>query len=210
MTSEENSAHDAPFFGGAITTKFPFKFIDVSDFRTVPDHQEVWTEDAPQYPLALICEILEYKKDIKDENSAQFFYDDLASLNNAKDEKAYEVVCTSMCVAGNDNGSKANETPLLPTGTFVHCLKGRSIIDRRKDSTVRAHCITWLANVRLPQVETDILITLTLPLETLSEGPNSETSKTNPSASKSLESRGEETFRFILKNFTVKNWGLFG
>ena len=105
----------------------------MSDFRTVPDHQEVWTEDTPQCPLALICEILEYKKDIKDENSAQFFFDDaLASLNNATDEKAYEVVCTSMCVAGNDSGSKANETPLLPTGTFVHCLKGRSINRQEK------------------------------------------------------------------------------
>ena len=48
-----------------------FKFIDVSDFRTVPDHQEVWT--GYLFFDVLICEILEYKKDIKDENSAQFF-----------------------------------------------------------------------------------------------------------------------------------------
>ena len=210
MSGERDGAHETPFFGGAIATRFPCKFIDVSDFRAVPDHQEVWTEDAPQYPLALICEILEYKKDIKDENSAQFFFEDLASLNNAADEQAYEIVSTSMCVAGHNSGNKGSEISRLPKGTLVHCLKGRSIIDRRKDGTVKAHCITWLANVRLPQVGTDILITLTLPLETLTDGSNSEPSKANIPAFKSLESRGEETFRFILKNFNVKNWGLFG
>jgi hypothetical protein len=28
-------------YGGAITAQFPERFVDVSDFRPVPDHQEV-------------------------------------------------------------------------------------------------------------------------------------------------------------------------
>jgi hypothetical protein len=28
-------------YGGAITTQFPERFVDVSDFRPIPDHQEV-------------------------------------------------------------------------------------------------------------------------------------------------------------------------
>ena len=89
-----NSYHnEIPFFGGAIVTKFPTKFIDVSDFRLVPDHQEVWTENAEVSPLAFICEILEYKKDIKDVDSAKFFFDDLASLNNIDNKSVFSPRC---------------------------------------------------------------------------------------------------------------------
>ena len=36
------------------------------------------------------------------------------------------------------------------------------------------------------------------------------TTKTNSSNNIQLETNGDETFRFILKNFNIKNWGLFG
>ena len=39
-----------------------------------------------KYRYLLICEILEYKKDIKDVDSAKFF-DDLASLNNIDNKR---------------------------------------------------------------------------------------------------------------------------
>ena len=90
--NNNNYHNEIPFFGGAIVTKFPTKFIDVSDFRLVPDHQEVWTENAEVSPLAFICEILEYKKDIKDVDSAKFFFDDLASLNNIDNKKMNEII----------------------------------------------------------------------------------------------------------------------
>ena len=31
-------------FGGAITVDLPTRLVDVSDFRPVPDNQEVWTD----------------------------------------------------------------------------------------------------------------------------------------------------------------------
>ncbi|KAL0030275.1 hypothetical protein WJX77_007077 [Trebouxia sp. C0004] len=31
-------------FGGAIKMSLPQRFVDVSDYRPVPDHQEVWTD----------------------------------------------------------------------------------------------------------------------------------------------------------------------
>ena len=31
-------------FGGAIVAAFPARYLDVSDFRPVPDNQEVWTD----------------------------------------------------------------------------------------------------------------------------------------------------------------------
>ena len=236
-----NSYHnEIPFFGGAIVTKFPTKFIDVSDFRLVPDHQEVWTEDAEVSPLAFICEILEYKKDIKDVDSAKFFFDDLASLNNIDNKKMNEIINTNLIKQGiynkaikdDDDNNNSISLPHLPIGTTVNILKGRSAIDQRKDGTVKSECITWLANIRLPQVSTDILITLTLPVKTFVVNNNNDdvdynnnidnnnndnkedkmknTTKTNSSNNIQLETNGDETFRFILKNFNIKNWGLFG
>ena len=236
-----NSYHnEIPFFGGAIVTKFPTKFIDVSDFRLVPDHQEVWTENAEVSPLAFICEILEYKKDIKDVDSAKFFFDDLASLNNIDNKKMNEIINTNLIKQGiynkaikdDDDNNNSISLPHLPIGTTVNILKGRSAIDKRKDGTVKSECITWLANIRLPQVSTDILITLTLPVKTFVVNDNNDdvdynnnidnnnndnkedkmknTTKTNSSNNIQLETNGDETFRFILKNFNIKNWGLFG
>ena len=236
-----NSYHnEIPFFGGAIVTKFPTKFIDVSDFRLVPDHQEVWTENAEVSPLAFICEILEYKKDIKDVDSAKFFFDDLASLNNIDNKKMNEIINTNLIKQGiynkaikdDDDNNNSISLPHLPIGTTVNILKGRSAIDQRKDGTVKSECITWLANIRLPQVSTDILITLTLPVKTFVVNNNNDdvdynnnidnnnndnkedkmknTTKTNSSNNIQLETNGDETFRFILKNFNIKNWGLFG
>ena len=237
-----NSYHnEIPFFGGAIVTKFPTKFIDVSDFRLVPDHQEVWTENAEVSPLAFICEILEYKKDIKDVDSAKFFFDDLASLNNIDNKKMNEIINTNLIKQGiynkaikddDDDNNNSISLPHLPIGTTVNILKGRSAIDKRKDGTVKSECITWLANIRLPQVSTDILITLTLPVKTFVVNNNNDdvdynnnidnnnndnkedtmknTTKTNSSNNIQLETNGDETFRFILKNFNIKNWGLFG
>ena len=236
-----NSYHnEIPFFGGAIVTKFPTKFIDVSDFRLVPDHQEVWTENAEVSPLAFICEILEYKKDIKDVDSAKFFFDDLASLNNIDNKKMNEIINTNLIKQGiynkaikdDDDNNNSISLSHLPIGTTVNILKGRSAIDKRKDGTVKSECITWLANIRLPQVSTDILITLTLPVKTFVVNNNNDdvdynnnidnnnndnkedtmknTTKTNSSNNIQLETNGDETFRFILKNFNIKNWGLFG
>lgn len=40
-SSPEASWRPVALFGGAITANIPERFIDVSDFRPVPDHQEV-------------------------------------------------------------------------------------------------------------------------------------------------------------------------
>ena len=31
-------------FGGAITCRIPERYVDVSDFRPIPDHQEVYAD----------------------------------------------------------------------------------------------------------------------------------------------------------------------
>ena len=59
----------AKLFGGAFQIDLPDGFVDVSDFRQVPDHQEVWAE--AKTDRSAIIEILE-RVDEKDEQSALF------------------------------------------------------------------------------------------------------------------------------------------
>ena len=56
-------------FGGAMICNIPSTFIDCSDFRQIPENQEVFV-DSSTTDRSLIIEILEYDEKIKDENIA--------------------------------------------------------------------------------------------------------------------------------------------
>ena len=44
--SQENSIITTrPLFGGAIAAQLPARYADASDWRQIPDHQEVWVEN---------------------------------------------------------------------------------------------------------------------------------------------------------------------
>ena len=154
---ERATMETVPFYGGAITTAFTAKYVDVSKFRTVPDHQEVWTEDVQTTPLSLICEINEYKSDISDDACGQFFFDDLATLNGATNPDRRILSSSTIHTAGS------GIAPHLPPETPIVVVKGRQVVDRRSDGRVQQEVTMWLGAIRLPQFTSDILITLTLP-----------------------------------------------
>lgn len=43
-------------FGGAVRMRMPSGYTDVSGFRQVPDHQEVWVGDGRTAPMAVTAE----------------------------------------------------------------------------------------------------------------------------------------------------------
>ena len=141
------------FYGGAITTELSEPCIDVSDFRLVPDNQECWTENVPSTPIALICEILEYKSNISDQDSGNFFFDDLGSLNGAQSDDRQQVLSTTLTTA------KAI-CPRLPPEVTVSVLCGEQIVDRRSDGTVTEKVRMWMGNIRLPEKTSSLSNTL--------------------------------------------------
>eukprot|EP01126_Amoeba_proteus_P060463 TRINITY_DN7998_c0_g1_i2.p1 TRINITY_DN7998_c0_g1~~TRINITY_DN7998_c0_g1_i2.p1 ORF type:complete len:100 (+),score=18.90 TRINITY_DN7998_c0_g1_i2:58-357(+) len=69
-------------FGGAISCSFPSTFLDVSDFREVPDNQEVFTDISTE--RTIIVELLEYV-DCEDVMEASLtHFRELASINDSK------------------------------------------------------------------------------------------------------------------------------
>ena len=54
---------------------------DVSDFRPVPDHQEVWAD--AESDRSVVVEILERQAAVADADAAVFLFNDLAEANEA-------------------------------------------------------------------------------------------------------------------------------
>ncbi len=75
----KNSKMEIPLFGGAITIhRLPSRFKDLSEYRQIPDHQEVYSD--PVSDQSIIIEINQY---VQDENP-RIFWDDLADANECK------------------------------------------------------------------------------------------------------------------------------
>ena len=78
-------------FGGAIEMHVPERFSDISDFRQVPDHQECFADGI--IDQSLMVELLDHKEEVRDEESARFFYEDLVSDKLILSEYLYSQFC---------------------------------------------------------------------------------------------------------------------
>ena len=231
-------------FGGAIKISTPQEWRDVSVVRQVPDHQECYQDctfnDGSQIGLqgtggCLIVEILGREEDVKDEDAALFFFRDLADANGpgySEGDVTYQEVWTvgrarenDKVLINNDNGDiiKAIQMPSLSShapvkacsciGTqSIEPLKNQTHLEEGKADKVRIE----LCALRLEQCETDILITLTMPMsdvqaveghDKLEEG----TCANRGNSDDNGDGDGHSTlFLDILTGFNISDWSLFG
>jgi len=176
-----------PLFGGAIAVVLPGTsvWLDASDARPVPDHQEVFTErEAPH--RAIIVEILE-RVDGEPGEVARAHFAELAASSGAKkaEMRECEVVrdallhvptaCEVLRVAG---------TQLLEDGVRV----GLSI-----------------AIVRLREQRSDVLLSISRAVDPSTRVGNASmgTQPHAPSASDAQE------LHLILRSLRILDWGLF-
>jgi hypothetical protein len=77
---------EIPLFGGAITIpRLPSRFLDLSDHRQIPDHQEVYSD--PVSDQSIIIEINQYVED----SNPRIFWDDLADANECQDSNLEQI-----------------------------------------------------------------------------------------------------------------------
>lgn len=187
-------------FGGAITVDLPTRLVDVSDFRPVPDNQEVWT-DADR-DESIIVELLE-RVDVGPsdaEGAAAWFFRDLAAVNDASVESGLSRISRVTVMTGDEhlpslNGPFAHASMCVGTQTVA---KGRDGDDKRNDVEV------VVVNVRLPQVRTDVLVTLN---RTTRVAPGS--SADAPRAGEEIESAAATATR-VAATLRIQDWSLFG
>eukprot|EP00752_Nemacystus_decipiens_P003955 g3621.t1 len=144
-------------FGGAMECLLPSAYVDVSDIRQVPDHQEAFVsrEDG----VSVVIEVLSFETEIptdpdgKDSGgaSARHFFDDLASANGAS------ISTVDFCEDMTDS-----IMPNLSTYAKAALVGRQTVAKFREDGPPEAVRL-FLVNVRLPNVGTDLLITVNVP-----------------------------------------------
>ena len=169
----------------------------------------------------LIVEILERQDDVSNENASSFFFNDLADANKSDqktcvtEERKFEY--SNIWIVGHNNKDNANanteeekldEKNLIPKlsarVTACTCIGIQSVglirnqkkMEEGKSSKVRIE----LCAIRLESVQTDLLISLSMPI--ISSNQDDRIIKAGSDGHSSL-------FKSMLKSFEVLDWTLF-
>ncbi|OAY70768.1 ran guanine nucleotide release factor-like [Ananas comosus] len=192
---------ERPLFGGAISSYFPVRFQDISNIREVPDHQEVFAD--PSRDESLIFELLDLKHEVGDDRSAVWFLRDIAREQDAEETMVLE-------------HSGTLELPGLSCGgapTIVTTAVGQLAISKGRQGR-EAHNVVqvYLANLRLKEVSTDVLITAYEPIfiNPLSESARTVGAGPTVPAEQSGFLPMAEVFKRAVTSFKVHDWNLFG
>ena len=199
-------------FGGAITSDLPADWSDLSDIRPIPDNQECFQDSfVNDSPMMLVVEILERQGHIGDRDAASFFFNELAERNDAlqtqndirfhtlkEHASATALLSDASVVAGK------NTVHVCSGSGYQKVAMGRDNNDagnsRRERQEIKCIRID-LYVVRLPAQETDLLITISKPVDDITN--LNEVPLDTPSMASSILSR-------VISTFRIRNWELFG
>ncbi|KAL0385767.1 UNVERIFIED_CONTAM: Ran guanine nucleotide release factor [Sesamum radiatum] len=149
----EDLCAERPLFGGAIVSTFPLRFQDVSNIRQVPDHQEVFVDLLRDE--SLIFELLDLKTDVADQGSATWFLQDLANEQDAEGTMVLE-----QSGVFEADGLRCRSSPAIITTAVGQMAISKGRQGREAQNIVKV----YLANLRLKDVATDVLITAYEPM----------------------------------------------
>ena len=196
-----------PLFGGALSANFPDRYVDVSDFRPVPDNQEVWTD--AERDESVIVEILERVEDgpsdAIDGGAAVWFFNDLAEVNDASVSSGLSEIVSARTL-------QPSELPSVngPFAAASLCV-GRQRVSKARDSDDARNLVEVLvANVRLPQVGTDLLVTMNRPLVVAERSSAGAVVTPGDGHGDGGDGGGWAVMRGVLRTLAVNDWGLFG
>ncbi|GAQ82990.1 hypothetical protein KFL_001310200 [Klebsormidium nitens] len=193
-----NNQRTKPLFGGAMMAAFPDRFKDVSDFRDVPDHQEVLSDEA--HDESIIIELLELKEEAQDQDGARWFLTDLAGEMEAAPGSRLDSVSPLSAV------DVPFLDPLIPkSAAFGTMAVSKYRQGPEAQNLVKVH----LAHLRLRNVGTDVLVTVYEPL-VISEQSESARAVTATGANMEPRQSALEVFRTLLATLRVVDWSLFG
>ncbi|KAI9487398.1 MAG: Ran GTPase binding protein [Benjaminiella poitrasii] len=182
-------------FGGAIETSIIDSFLDASQFRQIPDNQEVFVDVNTQQ--SLIFELLE-QVEASNEEIAKFHFQQLAEDNDAS-----EVIITSIHALNPQYMS-----PHLPSDTVeVYMVEGAQKISKFNEVDAFNTVDIILVVVRLKKVATDFIISVNAPTQL--DSKSSEQKSVNQTNAIQIENVKQEMYS-ILKSLKIKNWDLFG
>ena len=187
------------FFGGAITSLIPKSFEDVSVVRQVPDHQEVYVDKLSE--MSMIIELLSYDVSVPDSGAALFYFDDLAKCNEANETliDSNETIKNPRLFTGiSDPGLKCTK----------HALVGRQTVTKlsQESGTVADVVKIMLLVIRIPTVETDLLVSLNFPSAQVTQ----QGGMVPPASQIMLDSTpAGAIMQKVMESITIVDWSLF-
>ncbi|TYZ63165.1 hypothetical protein PybrP1_002060 [[Pythium] brassicae (nom. inval.)] len=188
-------------FGGAISCSIPESFADVSDFRQVPDNQEVFAD--AQSDQCVIVELLQREAGVRDEDSARFFFNEVASANGCApadvEERHAELLSAAVAapLLGADNRAAA---------AVVSVVVGDQRVAKFREGDGAKNVVrVFLANIRLPSAATDVVLTVSVPLQINPASSSAGSFQFDNSAEV-----GGEVFQRAVQSFAMHDWSLFG
>lgn len=194
-------------YGGAVSTDFPtsdlFKVVDISQIRQIPDTQEVFIfestrTDNGKLDKSIIFDLLE-RVDAPDYKTAILYH--LADMVDTKvtnhfiERVDHVITATGAAQVVDDNFS-----------FIIHDNDRRDALESDSPSSI----LTFLNLIRLENVETDVLISMNIPLTEKIEGPELVESLLAMDRRFDLLRIDYLVFKQINLNYKILDWGLFG
>eukprot|EP00287_Rhodomonas_sp_CCMP768_P025364 CAMPEP_0202828592 /NCGR_PEP_ID=MMETSP1389-20130828/15010_1 /ASSEMBLY_ACC=CAM_ASM_000865 /TAXON_ID=302021 /ORGANISM="Rhodomonas sp., Strain CCMP768" /LENGTH=259 /DNA_ID=CAMNT_0049502091 /DNA_START=89 /DNA_END=868 /DNA_ORIENTATION=- len=187
-------------FGGGVELRLPSTLEDVSDLRPVPDHQEVWVDSESE--ASVIVELLEREEEVEDSKIAEHIFSGIATENNATD---IEIIAQRRLKDAEVPNLMAH---LMCPQRWISCwvLSGSQSVAKFRETT-RDTILLHLLVARLPNVDTDLVISLNQPISVDTSVLRSEFART--SVAVGFE-QGQTLVEDIARSLRVRNWSLFG
>ncbi|XP_012967226.1 ran guanine nucleotide release factor isoform X1 [Mesocricetus auratus] len=138
-----------PLFGGAFSAILPPGAIDVSDLRPVPDNQEVFCH--PVTDQSLIVELLEMQAHVRGEAAARYHFEDVGRVQGARTVHVLSV--QPLCL---------ENLSLRGCCQDAWFLSGKQQV-AKENQQVAKDVTLHQALLRLPQYQTDLLLTFNQP-----------------------------------------------
>lgn len=150
-------------FGGAMSCAIPDSMTDISTFRQVPDHQEVYADE--ETGATLIVELLSRQPHVSDDHAPSFYFNDLAQDNGCTPAEV------SVTTAGTLPPSAYPHLATLPQGrsggrgcacTYACLTTGYQRVSKFTNESGKANEVfVGLAVLRFPPpVSTEVLVSL--------------------------------------------------
>lgn len=183
-------------FGGAIESVVLQRFEDCSLLRQVPDHQEVFADACSDQ--SIIVEILQREEDIPDDQICQYHFQELAVANESSESEVEDVRML-------ENISES--APFLqPFPVWI--LAGTQYVSKFKEEA-RNRVRLFLAVIRLEEHETDILVSVNVPIEIAPDSSSARQLDLDALQGDSNPDNAVHVFFLFLRNFKILDFGLF-
>ncbi|KAM7484353.1 hypothetical protein LguiA_000362 [Lonicera macranthoides] len=188
MAEDYYSTQLRPLFGGALATSFPVRF------------QEVFVD--PACGESLVFELLELKLDVPDNESATWFVQDLAT---EQDAQGFMIIEQSEVI--EVERLRYRSMPVVITTAVGQMAIYKGLQGMEAQNIVKV----YLANFRLKEVRTDVLVTAYEPIliNPLIESASTAGAGLAVPAAQSRCMPMAEVFKLAISSFKINDWSLF-